>query len=688
MKSIICHYLNEIREFTPGPKDAVYDNMVRILRKYDIESDVPLHYHLKLTDSVKLSMNRWFTSVEKIDSKTPSLELQLKRKTAQLQIKTLLREERERLEGFIKNKIEFDPEYSDYLIMLRCIRVTICNPRPRDASGSPTDLEHARNSTDLSILELLIIYWSYSLEAPDAMKIIFDTPNPWPGLFVGAGGGVNQAVSLWNTGDIYYACVKLHVALRKDFLKLNGNTKEILKFQHFCMCILYRIAQLTLFPILGEPMNISPLRPMDFQVVTSGYDPTVAMREKQSYVSEEVRLHIRQQNHEAMVATFGEDYKEMLDKNKVGNTRMRSKDERAEEWLWFYNQGQLQAIEDEMEIIQKSINDLLGTDEATKSGYENLDPDVRDRVKRLGDDLMVLILEKKDIEQTLDAKRLEEEKKKREMLKRIYQADETDELPESRDGVECGMTKTGVRDLMIYFDMIQFKSIPSTCMVTDWPEPKISYKTLRRAKTGFLEIVVNSVLNVNEDTLLATAHDWILDHMVLNPQQKISYMVKKNKNKKIKALDIWKYYTPTDKNPGGQNRIPGWRDDITKLLERHEDNDNYHDAMAFACDYWLSQHLGKSFPTERSVFIWDIEENLFDLKCTIKQFPYIVKIGNRWGIMFSWDKICDAGPDCEDAIVRFMWEIQKRNWTVIDRFTDKEVTLVGTSIYNTFKDLF
>jgi hypothetical protein len=559
----------------------------------------------------------------------------------------------------------------------------MCNPRPRDASGNPADLEHTRNSTDLSILELLIIYWSYSQEAPDAMKILFDTPDIWPGLFAGAGGGVNLAVSLWNTGDIYYACPKLNVALRKDFFKLDDNQNQILKFQHYCMCILYRIAQLTLFPIKGEPMNVSPLRPMDFQVLSSGYDPTTAMRERRSHVSEEVRLHIRKQNDESMKAVFGDNWKELFEKKKAGNARMRSKDERSEETMWFYNQGQLQSIEEEMELIQGSINELIGDQD-----YRMLDFDIKDEIRRLSADLEVLLLEKADLTKLLGAKEVEQEKKRRELMKRLYEGEETDELPESRDGVECAMTKTGARDLMVYFDMLQFKAIPSMCMTRDWPEPQIGFKTLRSARTKLMEVLLNAVLNVDEDRLLTAAHDWILDHVTLSPQQKISFMVKKNKNKKLRILDIWKYYTPNDKNPGGEIRIPGWVDDVTKLLNRTDDNPNYHDMVAFACDYWLTQHLGKSFPTERSVFLWDIEENLFDLKCQVKEFPYIVKIGHKWGVMFSWDKICDAGKNCEDAVVRWLWEIKKRNWTVVDRFTGEKVTLIGTSVYNTFKDLF
>ena len=98
--------------------------------------------------------------------------------------------------------------------------------------------------------------------------------------------------------------------------------------------------------------------------------------------------------------------------------------------------------------------------------------------------------------------------------------------------------------------------------------------------------------------------------------------------------------------------------------------------------------MGKSLPTQRGVFLWDLEERLWDLKFSLKEFPYIGRIGSRWVLMFNWDYFCDAGEQCEDAVIRWMWEVQKRNWVVIDRVTGRRVSLRGTSIYNTFKDLF
>jgi hypothetical protein len=682
MQSIINHYLIEIRDFLPGEPEAVYNNLVRILEKYEIDTEILQQYQTEFSRSTLAKRAKWFASTTDHHSKTLSVSIKLKRAEDKLKLKLLLKDERKRLEKYIKNKTEFDEKYDDYLIILRCIRTTLCNPHQREQLTMPIDLEHARNSADISVLELYIIYWRYSQEAPDAMRIAFETPKVWPSLFDGAGGGLHLPISHWNLDDIYYACTKLVVCLRLDALKIDSSQNEIVKFQYYCLCILYRLAQLTLFPIQGEPMNVAPLRPTSFQVLSSQYDHEAAMREKHSNVSEEVRKHIQKTNEEAMKKTFGDDYKEMLEKDKIGNSRMRSKNERTEEAATFYKKGMLQSIEEQMEIIENDIASLLVGETDTKS----LDYDVMDEIRKQKADLELLSLEKKDLETELASKEIEEEHKKQALLKRIYE-DETDELPESREDVKCAMTKTGARDVMVFFDQLQFKMFPSLCMTKDWPAPQLPLRVLLRTRKGFNKVILDSVVNVNEDPLLTTAHEWILDHVILTLQQKVGYMLRKNKNKKIRTIDIWKYYTPSDKNPEGEYRIPNWKENITELLSPN-DNPNFKDAFAFACDYWLSQHLGKSVPTQNAVFIWDVEEHLFDLKFSVKQFPYVVRIGHRWGVMFDWDHICDAGDNCEDAVIRWLWEIQKRDWIVVDRVKGNSVSLKGTSIYSTFRDFF
>jgi hypothetical protein len=290
----------------------------------------------------------------------------------------------------------------------------------------------------------------------------------------------------------------------------------------------------------------------------------------------------------------------------------------------------------------------------------------------------------KELEETLRiAKEIERREKMRENAQRLEQSIEASTIIATTLQQWSAAQPLFAKEMMLLHDHLSYwQFVIGERSQSFTPRFSAIRKALR-------DHISDMLRKTSEKKILNSCHSWIVSRDV-DFHEREAYRQARSDAAIFNSIDVLTYVRGTsevdeDGNFESPAVIKGFPNDITQLLFNSENRFSEKAWNFFV--WWYMLQLMPGINIDSCVFMFDLEINFLSIQRKPElQSPVMGKVGYEWIVMSTgeWEredgllngKWC--GSHALDAFTCWVMEMEKCNWRIIDRMSDKIICLKGT----------